>query len=85
MRGHADRSLNNPKIAKATADGSKGLTLRVAVATREGQRVDLHFGHAEKILAVYDPRRPVRNSSKPGWSPITPSMKRKTRATRFIA
>ncbi len=39
--------------AKATADGSKGLTLRVAVATREGQRVDLHFGHAE-TFAVYD-------------------------------
>jgi lactoylglutathione lyase len=28
-------------------------TLRVAVATREGQRVDLHFGHAE-VFTVFD-------------------------------
>jgi len=30
-----------------------GLRLRVAVATRDGEKVDLHFGHAE-VFSVYD-------------------------------
>lgn len=37
----------------AVADKAAGFQLRVAVATKEGQRVDLHFGHAESF-AVYD-------------------------------
>jgi lactoylglutathione lyase len=38
-------------VATSEAEGSP--VLRIAVATREGQRVDLHFGHAEAFF-VYD-------------------------------
>ena len=40
----------SPEIA---ADARKDLCLRVAVASRDGERVDLHFGHAE-VFTVHD-------------------------------
>ena len=42
-----------PLSQSETADEAEGFQLRVAVATREGQRVDLHFGHADSFT-VYD-------------------------------
>ncbi|PPQ39401.1 lactoylglutathione lyase [Rhodoblastus acidophilus] len=41
---------HQPETKAGTAPG---LRLRVAVATKEGARVDLHFGHAE-VFSVYD-------------------------------
>lgn len=36
-----------------SAEGRKSLTIRVAVASRDGDRIDLHFGHAE-AFSVFD-------------------------------
>lgn len=42
------------KIFDAPTDaGAANSVLRVAVATRDGEKVDLHFGHAE-VFSVYD-------------------------------
>ena len=42
----------NPETS-AQADVTNGFSLRVAVATSKGERVDLHFGHAE-AFTVFD-------------------------------
>ena len=39
--------------APTAAPSATALVLRIAVATRDGQRIDLHFGHAETFF-VYD-------------------------------
>lgn len=46
------------EVLEKTVDAAEGkmdagLRLRVAVATRDGEKVDLHFGHAE-VFSVYD-------------------------------
>jgi lactoylglutathione lyase len=48
-----DDVLERTPESSAEAAGAKGFRLRVAVATRDGERVDLHFGHAE-AFSVYE-------------------------------
>ncbi len=46
-KAEADADERSPQVATLSA------ILRIAVATREGQRVDLHFGHAE-VFTIFD-------------------------------
>ncbi len=48
-----DDVLEKHPETSAQADAANGFSLRVAVATSKGERVDLHFGHAE-AFTVFD-------------------------------